>query len=51
MPIPSLGLNLVWVVGFEPTAFRFQTEYSDQPELHPEKMVAEGGFEPPIFGL
>ena len=28
--------KLVWVVGFEPTASRFQGEDSDLAELHPE---------------
>lgn len=28
--------KLVWVVGFEPTASRFQSEDSDPAELHPE---------------
>lgn len=31
--------RLVWAVGFEPTTSRFQGEYSDQTELHPEGLA------------
>ncbi len=34
MPIRLPRHYMVCVVGFEPTAFRFQTEYSGQTELH-----------------
>ncbi len=35
-PIMPVYLNLVWVVGFEPTTPRFQGEYSNRTELHPD---------------
>lgn len=34
------------MVGFEPTTPPLQTEYSDQTELHPDKLVAGPGLEP-----
>ena len=42
--------TVVWVVGFELTTYRSQTDRSSQIELHPET-VAETGFEPATSGL
>lgn len=42
----SSRMKVVREVGFKPTAFSMSPRYSNQTELHAQKMVVADGFDP-----
>lgn len=49
VPSPTIGLpfrEMVWLVGFEPTASRIQTGRAGQAALQPDEMAEGEGVEP-----